>query len=285
MTNARTEVSDYPFTTLFPVPGMLDHYGAAIQLVDTPPFVSGLAQGEGSGPRLLQLIRGADAAGILVDLSEEPLHQMELVRQELATAHIRLLPRPNSTVLELRAKGGIKFRGVDISKDERITAARMLGEHGITNAEVVVRSHLALDELASQLARERLLPAIIVGTKNDLPGAHEALAQLRAQYGEFDVIDVNFLDATNFDRLQASLFGILGLVRVFLVERPASDAPETILIVPRASSIGDVIEHIQPSRLQHPVLARIWGPSVRHPGQAVGLDHLVKDGDRVHVQS
>lgn len=285
LTHARTDVSDYPFTTQLPIPGMLHEHGAAIQLVDTPPIVPGLAQGEGSGPRLLQLIRGADAAGIVVDLSQEPLQQLELVRQELAASNIRLLPRPVATVLEHRAKGGIKFRGVDISKEERILGAGMLAEHGVANAEVVIRSEMVMDDLAAQLARVRLLPAVIIGNKNDLPGADEALARLRAHAGSFPLIDVNFLDGTNFDRLQSALYDILGIVQVFLLERPAPDAPETTLIVPRASSIADVIEHVAAGRTLHPALTRIWGPSVRFPGQSVGLDHLVEDGDRIHLQS
>lgn len=285
LTNARVEVSDYPFTTLLPSPGMLYHRGAAIQIVDTPPIVPGLARGEGSGPRLLQLVRGVDAVGIVVDLSEEPLTQLEVVRQELATANIKLLPAPIGTVLELRARGGIKFRGVAIPKEDRNIAAGILAEHGITNAEVIVRSKLMKDELLAQIARERLLPTIFVGNKNDLPGTDTALALLQSEYANFTVVDVNFLDATNFDQLQVGIFGILGLVRVFLLERAAPDAPETTLIVPRASSIADVVEHAPPPRQEHTALARIWGPSVRHPGQSVGLEHLVQDGDRIHLRS
>src|SRR5687768_17617915 len=32
LTNARTDVSDYPFTTLLPIPGMLSEHGAALQI-------------------------------------------------------------------------------------------------------------------------------------------------------------------------------------------------------------------------------------------------------------
>lgn len=285
LTNARTDVSDYPFTTQLPIPGMLYEHGAALQIIDTPPLVAGLAQGEGSGPRLLQLIKGADAVGIVVDLSQDPLEQMELVRQELATAHIKLLPQPLATVLEHRGKGGIKFRGVEITKEERISAAGLLAQHGIANAEVVLRSRLKLDELAAQIARERLLPALIIANKNDMPGADMALARVQAEYGDFDLVDVNFLDGTNFDQLRSGLFDVLGVVQVFLLERPAPDVPATSLIVPRASRLADVVEHAVSGRTVHPTLVRIWGSSVRFAGQSVGMDHLVQDGDRIHLQS
>jgi uncharacterized protein len=285
LTNARTDVSDYPFTTQLPIPGMLVEHGAAIQIVDTPPIVSGIAAGEGCGPRLLQLIRGADAVGIVVDLSADPVAQMELVQQELATASIRLLPQPAATLLLARGKGGIKFNGIPIAKEQRVHAATLLAAHGVANAEIVVRSGLALDELAVQLDHGRLMPALIIGNKNDVPGAESALAHLRAHWPGFRLVDVNFLDGANFDRLKAGIFDSLGVVRVFLLERPAPDAPDATLIVPRASSIADVVEHAATGRTIHPALVRVWGTSVRFPGQSVGLEHLVHDGDRIHLQS
>ena len=37
LTNAQTEVADYPFSTRTPHPGMLNHQGVNLQLVDLPP--------------------------------------------------------------------------------------------------------------------------------------------------------------------------------------------------------------------------------------------------------
>ena len=284
LTNAHLEVSDYPFTTQVPGPGMLRHKGAAIQLVDTPAIVPGLAGGAGPGQRLVQLIRAADAIAIVVDLAQEPLEQMKVVCRELAAANVVLLPRPVRTVLEPKGKGGIKFRGAGITKGERIAASRMLAEHGVVHAEVIIRSEFSPDELAAGLARRRLMPALIVGNKNDVPGAGDALALLRAHYAEYVVVDVNFLDEANFDQLRTSVFDILGLVRVYVLERPAADAPRTTLILPRSTSIGDVLDRVRPARNEQVPLARAWGLSVKYPGQSVGLEHLVDDGDLIHLQ-
>jgi hypothetical protein len=285
LTHARTEVSDHPFTTHLPSPGMLDHLGAAIQLIDTPPIVPGLARGEGPGLRLLQLIRVVEALGVVVDLSEEPLRQLEVIHQELATANVLLRPHPLNTVLELKGKGGIKFRGAALAKDLRVVAARLLAEHDIAHAEVIVRSTFSIDELSAQLARKRLMPALIIGNKNDVPGASAALTALRAHYSEYAVVDVNFLDAMNFDVLKASLFAILGLVRVFLLDRPTPDASTTTMVLPRASSIGDLIDSRWSGRSDRPVHARIWGPSAKYAGQGVALEHLVCDSDCIFLQT
>ena len=284
LTQARLAVSDYPFTTQVPSPGMLWHRDAAIQIVDTPAIVPGLAGAAGPGQRLVQLIRAMDAVGIVIDLTQEPLEQMAVVCTELAAAQVVLLPRPVATVLVLKGKGGITFRGRPIPKVDRLAAARMLAEQGIVHAEVIIRAQFAPDELAAQIARQRVLPALLVGTKNDVPGVSDALARLRTHYPDYTAVDVNFLDGANFDALKTGLVEVLGLVQVGVLDRPAADAPRRTLILPRASSIGDVIDRVAPTRRALGVLARAWGSSAKYPGQPVGVEHLVEDGDLIHLQ-
>ena len=157
------------------------------------------------------------------------------------------------------------------TQPERIAAARMLAEHGVVHAEVIIRSAFSPDELAAGLARRRLMPALIVGNKNDVPGAGDALALLRAHYAGYVAVDVNFLDEANFDQLKTSIFDILGLVRVYVLERPTADAPRTAVILPRSSSIGDVVDKVRSARNEQAPVVRAWGPSVKYPGQSVAL--------------
>ena len=284
LTQARLEVSDYPFTTQVPSPGMLRYRGAAIQLVDTPAIVPGLAAGAGPGQRLVQLIRALDAVGVVVDLAREPLAQLEVVRRELAAAKVRLHPRAVATVLERKGKGGIKFRGREIPKAERTVAARLLAEHGIVHAEVVLRGQFSADELAAQLAGQRVLPTLLVGTKNDVAGADAAVARLRTHAAAYAIVDVNFLDEANFEQLKAGLVAVLGLVRVWVLDRAAPDALRTPLILARGSSIGEVVERLAPAQRAQGVVVRAWGPSAKYAGQPVGLEHVVEDDDLIHLQ-
>jgi ribosome-interacting GTPase 1 len=64
LTNADVEVTDYPFATRVPVPGMMRYEDVPIQLVDTPSVDPGLKD-----PNLPALIRATDALCIVVDLS------------------------------------------------------------------------------------------------------------------------------------------------------------------------------------------------------------------------
>ncbi len=73
LTNAKVNVTDYPFGTEKPVPGMMKHEDVPIEIVDTPPITA-----EYAAPGQVQVYRGCDLIGIVVDLSGDILDQMEV---------------------------------------------------------------------------------------------------------------------------------------------------------------------------------------------------------------
>ncbi len=83
LTNASPTVAEYPFTTYTVTPGMMEYENIQIQLLDTPPLVTA------STLALLppNLVR-ADALMIVIDLSEDPLSQMEIITAELENMRI-----------------------------------------------------------------------------------------------------------------------------------------------------------------------------------------------------
>ena len=83
LTNASPTVAEYPFATHTIIPGMMEYENIQIQLLDTPPLVSG------STLALLppNLVR-ADALLVVIDLSGDPLLQMETITSELAGMRI-----------------------------------------------------------------------------------------------------------------------------------------------------------------------------------------------------
>jgi ribosome-interacting GTPase 1 len=72
LTNATPEVSEAPFSTWEPTPGMMPLENIQIQLIDTPPL-----NREYLEPALLDLIRRADLVLLAVDLLTDPLDQLE----------------------------------------------------------------------------------------------------------------------------------------------------------------------------------------------------------------
>jgi len=86
VTEAIPEIAEYPFTTKTPIPGMMKFEDIQIQLVDTPPI------GRKEVRVLLSnVLRNADLIAIVIDLSREPVSQLEAALQGLREARIEPL--------------------------------------------------------------------------------------------------------------------------------------------------------------------------------------------------
>ncbi len=86
LTEAVTEVANYPFTTKVPMPGMMRFENIQIQLVDMPPLIDREAK-----PWLSHLLRNADILLVMVDLGEDPLMQMDVIMAELEGVKVKLI--------------------------------------------------------------------------------------------------------------------------------------------------------------------------------------------------
>jgi ribosome-interacting GTPase 1 len=103
ITNASSEIADYPFTTQKPIPGMIKFENLQIQLVDTPPL-----QLDHVEPGFPNLVRNADALLLLIDLMEDSIFQMEILLEELERMRIKIvgrgpIPLPEAGWVSLRA--------------------------------------------------------------------------------------------------------------------------------------------------------------------------------------
>ena len=88
VTNASPSVAEYPFTTHTATPGMMEFENIQIQLIDTPPLVSHATESW-----LPPMLRRADALLVMVDLSDDPLAQIEAITTELGNMRIGIIDR------------------------------------------------------------------------------------------------------------------------------------------------------------------------------------------------
>ena len=85
VTGASPVVAEYPFTTHSASPGMMEFENIKIQLVDTPPLTPQFIE-----PWLPNTIRRADGLLVVVDLTDNPLKQMEAIVTQLEGKRIEL---------------------------------------------------------------------------------------------------------------------------------------------------------------------------------------------------
>ena len=86
ITNASPTVAEYPFTTHTATPGMMEFENIQIQLIDTPPLVS-----QSIESWLPPMLMRADALLVMVDLSDDPLAQIEAITTELGNMRMGII--------------------------------------------------------------------------------------------------------------------------------------------------------------------------------------------------
>jgi ribosome-interacting GTPase 1 len=101
LTHAQPEVSETPFTTWEPMPGMMDADSVPVQLIDTPSLDRDYLE-----PELFDLLRRVDVIVLLVDLQSDPFEQFERALRLLAEH--RIYPQQPRPILEAEARVMLK---------------------------------------------------------------------------------------------------------------------------------------------------------------------------------
>jgi hypothetical protein len=123
-------------------------------------------------------------------------------------------------------------------------------------------------------------PAILAATRAD-EATDQAIARLAGVFPTLPVVPVSVLDEASLEAFRAAVWGLTGLIRVYLRKDGAVDS-EPLALEPGATvlDVADWVHHDLASSLSG---ARVWGPSARFDGQRVGREHEVHDGDVVEI--
>ncbi len=286
LTNLDIDVADYAFTTVQPIPGMMYHKDVQIQLVEVPGLVEGAALGKGMGPQLLSVVRNADAIAIVVDLSQDPVKQMEILLREFERAGIKVNKRRPRVEIKRTAMGGIVINGVENIKGDVSEVMKILRDERIHSAELTVKEPVTLEEIADALDESLVWRrAIIVANKGDAPGSKENYGKLVEAYGDrFKIVPVSAKRKIQLDKLKDELYELAGIIRVF-TKSPGEEPAYPPVPLKKGSTVMDLAEKIHKDFAKNFRYARVWGKSVKFPGQRVGADHVLEDGDIVEIHA
>jgi len=176
--------------------------------------------------------------------------------------------------------GGVLVQLVEIpgliegAAEDRGGGRALLGV--LRNADAILFCHACdrpleeLETIRNEVAAAGIeLPALLAATKCDEAPPPE--------HPELRVLPVSVLDEASLDRLREELWAMTGLVRIHL-----RDGGDPVALQPPATvlDVADTIHHELRERCTG---ARIWGPSARFPGQQVGREYELCDGDTVEV--
>jgi len=284
ITGAKAAVSDVPYTTKYPIPGMLKVNDIDIQLVEAPSL---FPDGSGWTYRSVSLARNADGVVIVLDASRDYIRDLELVKTLLNDQGI-YIEEPKGYIVIERAAGinGIRILNYGRLKCTQKELEDLLKSYRIFNALVKIHGEVDLD-VAEKSILEGIIyrPGLIVVNKVDLiqKDAEEIASEIRsATNTSIPIIAVSALKGINLDLVGPTIVKRLQLIRVY-TKPPTGEPSKKPVVLKRGATVRDVAAMIHSDFVEKFAYARIWGPSAKYPGQRVGLDHVLEDSDIVEI--
>lgn len=277
VTNSKSKVGAYDFTTLTVVPGVMEHRGARIQVLDLPGIIAGASQGKGLGRRVLSVARNADLILLLLDVFHPEARP--LLWKELREIGIRPDEEPPNIVIEKTSVGGVSIISqVPLTRIKRRTIIDILSVYGYHNARVMIREDINDEQLIDILLGNRVyVPTLTVLNKIDMLEPQQ-LKQLINNL-QYPVVPVSADGNINIAELREELYQRLEFIRIYMKPKGREADYEEPLIIRSGATVGDVCDTLHRDLRSEFKYARVWGQSVRFGGQKVGLSHHLADED------
>lgn len=280
LTNANSKVGAYEFTTLDIVPGIMEYEDAKIQILDIPGIIKGASKGKGKGREILSATRNADLIIMVLDVFQ-PEH-MEVILDEVRNIGVRPNEKKPEVKVSKKKMGGMNIIStVELTHLDDKTIHSILSEYGIHSADVVLREDVTIDRFIDALEPNRAyIPMTIVVNKIDL-ASKEQLDELRKKLP--NALFVSADDGIMMEELKERIFVDLDLIRLYLKPQGKKADMDEPLIIRKGSTIEDVARKLHRDFVKNFKYAKVWGDSVKFPGQKVGLEHVLADHDVVRI--
>ncbi|KZX16227.1 OBG GTPase family GTP-binding protein [Methanobrevibacter filiformis] len=278
LTNAESKVGSYQFTTLDIVPGVMEYRGAKIQIFDVPGIITGASGGKGRGKEILSVARTSDLILIVLDVFN-PQH-LDVILKELRNIGIRPNEIPADVTVRRKKLGGVNVSStVPLTHLDQKTIRSIINEYGMHNADVLIRDDVTMDKFIDALELNRAyIPAVVLLNKVDLVN-DSYLEELKKYIPDF--VPISAEEKQNIQYLKDVIFGNLNLMRIYLKPQGKKADMEEPLIVKSNSTVIDIASRLHREFAKNFRHAKVWGKSVKFPGQKVGADHILEDEDIV----
>ncbi len=271
LTNVDVKIASYPFTTIKPEKGVMLIYNAKFQLVELPALIEGSSSGKANGPRILGVVRNADAIIMLIRNAKE----YRILKNELENAGIKINKLKPKIKIERSNFQGITITGKNFLKMSEEEAIDILKSHGIYNASILLEEETTPQKLMEALDKKLVYKKCIIICKDK-----ECLKELD-ENDKKNVILLN-IDKVDDEELKKEIFKKLDIILVYTKkphQKPDMDEP---LILKKDATVEDVAEELHKGLVKKLKYARVWG-STKFPGQRVSKDYELKNKDIVEI--
>ncbi len=272
LTNAKSKVGEYGFTTTKVIPGMMEYEGCKIQLIDLPGIIYGASLGRGKGREIIAMARVVDLILIVVDVFT--VDEIEYIKRELWNAGIRIDKKKPDIIIKKKDRGGIN---IEFAKNCKLSykVAKAIASEYMNNADIIIRDDITDEDLIDAILGNRVyLPTLTVINKIDI-----------MDIKGIDGIYISAKKGYGLEELKKKIFEKLELIRVYLKpnEKPNEKIEDKPMVLKKGAKIKDVCIRLHKDFLKNFKYAIIDGPSADFPKQRVGINHELKDGDVVTI--
>ena len=283
LTDAKSRVGSYDFTTLDVIPGMMNYNGANIQILDLPGLISGASDGKGRGREILSAVRNVDLILFMIDAQHR--NHVDLMAEELFKAGLRLNQKQPEVVIKKTGQGGINVTStVKLTHLNEELISSIASEY-VINADIIVRENITEDQLIDAFIQTRIyVPAFVIINKIDLISNEEQKQRVQEiRSSGWDVLSISAVKGAGLKELRKKIFSELKFIRVYMKPVGKKADMDEPLILKEGSTVEDACRKLHRDFKEKFRYAHVSGPSAKHDIQKVGLDHVLKDKDLLTI--
>ncbi|TWU73632.1 hypothetical protein ED733_002822 [Metarhizium rileyi] len=271
LTGQHSEAAAYEFTTLTSVPGQVIYNGAPLQIIDLPGIIEGAKDGRGRGRQVIAVAKTCHLIFIILDVNK-PLTDKRVIESELEGFGIRVNKEPPNITFKKKDKGGLNITStVPLTHIDNDEIKAVMSEYRINSADITIRCDATVDDLIDILeAKSRAyIPVVYCLNKIDAISIEE----LDLLYRIPNSVPISSEHGWNIDELMECMWEKLNLKRVYT--KPKGRQPDYSAPVVLRSNRSTVEDFFK--------TAIVYGKSVKHQPQRVGLAHELEDEDVVTI--
>jgi ribosome-interacting GTPase 1 len=298
LTNVNEGISG--IFTAEPIKGIYEWDRTKIQLVEEPALHPSQYLS-----KVLSTLRTTDIILLTIDLSKDPLIQMENILSILKSGNIFLNRPPPPIKWERTGSGGIQLffltKSAKECEDLSDFIREIAHEAGCNNAIIKIKDKITESDIGVAFDRSSVFQTgVILATKADIPGSKQNFLLLSEKFGKikngtpeennekFEILpaaikvnEENKEICQGLDNFAQIILNELDFIRVYTKSKKGiADRP---LIVPRSSTIGDIARKIHKemyNNFKFAYIYRLVGPQRKI---RAGLTFQVDENDVIEI--
>ncbi|HUK84813.1 MAG TPA: GTPase [Candidatus Acidoferrum sp.] len=289
-TNSKVLVTPTPFSTHEPVPGIMNYLDVQFQIVEAPAVMEGAAEGKAGGNVTLGLARNADGVILMLDLSRDPVAQLELILAELEKTRV-LVSKPSGGRVEIeRRPAGNRLRVIIVGRlidCSMRDIEELVRSYKINDAIVRINGAVSLHDVEDAIYENTIYkPAVIVANKLDLPGTIANLRRLRQHVnGKLPIVPMSCERKQGMQELGKAIFESLGIIRIYTKEPGMKAHSDHPFALRKGATVNELAKNIHKELLSNFMFAMVWAKRLPFSPKKVGLNFVLDDGDIIEIHA